>query len=338
MACRIGRPPDPPPHESFAMPLFRLIRSRSPHGSLELICGLFLFSTSAALLLWSIPRLKEVFLEGGKFVPTTHISAGSNCAFRQKIRIEFHIDAQAPTTFILAFREIAPPSPSHPCEYIYVRFPGRIDNAYANALSGPLMGMESKENIYKRLPDQKSLVGKAFQDASSGGDTRFTIAVQKLGEPQRSGDIYIKGELNAFLSSSSFSEKVLHYWIRLPESHVRNGCQTESECEDDYLSDNSDVGFISMIFSRNLTAKSVLLTNASEALTRGGLIRITTRDLTGSVFVEDKENARSRDVILLYAGALFATGIAIGTDAIIEFIRFAGRRAAVRSRPRSLAE
>ena len=44
------------------------------------------------------------------------------------------------------------------------------------------------------------------------------------------------------------------------------------------------------------------------------------------MFVEDKENARSRDVILLYSGALFATGIAVGTDGIIELIRFAGRR------------
>jgi hypothetical protein len=65
---------------------------------------------------------------------------------------------------------------------------------------------------------------------------------------------------------------------------------------------------------------------SAEALTRQGRVKITTASLAGSVFVEDKENARSRDVVLLYSGALFATGIAIGTDGIIELIRFAGRR------------
>jgi hypothetical protein len=82
---------------------------------------MILLSISAVLLWWSIPQLKEVFIEQEKFVPTTHISAGSDCEFGQKPRIEFSIDARTPTTFVLAFRDIAPPSPSHPCEYIYVR-------------------------------------------------------------------------------------------------------------------------------------------------------------------------------------------------------------------------
>jgi len=80
-----------------------------------------------------------------------------------------------------------------------------------------------------------------------------------------------------------------------------------------------------LIFSRNLRIRSLLLTKSSQALTREGLTRITTEDLTGSVFVEDKENARLRDVILLYAGALFAAGITIGTDGIADLIRFALR-------------
>ena len=307
---------------------------RASHGSL-LICGLFLLCISAALLLWSVPRLKEVFLEDEKFVPTTHISAGSNCKFGQKNRIEFHIDERAPTTFILAFRELAPPSSSHPCEYIYVRFPGHVDSAYAFAVAGPMTAVEAKENIYERLPGQKPVVGSAFIDASQGEMAGFTIVIQKLGERLRSGDIYIKGELDGFLSSRSFSKKVLHYWIRLPESRIRDGCETESECEDDYLADNSNVGIISMIFSQNLDVESVLLSKSVEALTRGGLTRITTEDLAGSVFVEDKGKARSRDVVLLYAGALLATGVAIGTDGLMELIRFAGRRTAVRSRPRS---
>jgi hypothetical protein len=76
----------------------------------------------------------------------------------------------------------------------------------------------------------------------------------------------------------------------------------------------------------HLGIKSILLAKLAEALTRQGQVKIATASLAGSVFVEDKQNARSRDVILLYSGALFATGIAIGTDGIIELIRFAGRR------------
>ena len=152
------------------------------------------------------------------------------------------------------------------------------------------------------------------------------MAVRNLPEQLRTGDIYIKGQLVELLHSTSFSDKVLHYWIRLPGSHIREGCQTESECEDDYLADNPDVAAIDLIFSWNLGIKSILLTKSAEALTRQGQVKITTASLAGSVFVEDKENARSRDVILLYSGALFATGIAVGTDGVIELIRFAGRR------------
>jgi hypothetical protein len=303
--------------------------SEAPRDSLELIPGVLMLCISAALLWWAVPRLKQVFLNGEKFVPTTHISAGSDCELSQKSRIEFNIDARAPTTFVLTFREITPPSASHPCEYIYVRFPGHIDDAYADALSGPMMTIESKENIYKHVPGQKPLVGNAFLDASHSGEARFTIAMKKLRI--RPDDIYIKGELDAFLYSSSFSEKVLHYWVRFPGSQVRYGCQTESECEDDYLADNPNIGAINLIFSRNLRVKSVLLVKSAEALTREGLTRITTEDLTGSVFAEDKGNARSRDGILLYAAALFATGIGIGTDGLIELIRFASRRVAARS-------
>jgi hypothetical protein len=301
---------------------FWLARIRVPGISLELMPGVLLLCISTALLWWSVPQLKEVFLEQKKFVPTTHISAGSDCEFNQKPRIEFNIDARAPATFVLAFRDIVPPSGSHACEYIYVRFPGHLANAHAAALSGPLMTVEVKENIYEHLPGQRPLIGNAFLDASSDGETRFTIAIKKLSERVRSGDIYIKGELNGFLYSSSFSAKVLHYWIRLPQSRIRTGCQTETECEDDYLADNPNVGDINLIFSRNLGVKSVLIEKSAEALTREGLTRITTKDLTGSVIVEDMENARSRDVTLLYAGALLATGIAVGTDGILEFVRF----------------
>ncbi len=317
------------------MPLFRRVRIRLPRDSLELITGLFMLSMAAALLGWSSPRLKQVFLSEEQLVPTTHISAGSDCEFRQKSRIEFNVDARAPATFTLAFRDIAPPSPSHPCEYIYVRFPGRLDRAYADALSGPITPVEHREDIYQHLPGQEPLVGNAFLDASRGTAARFTVAVKDLPEQLRTGDIYIKGELGALLHSTSFSDKILHYWIRLPGSHIREGCQTESECEDDYLADNPDVAAIDLIFSWNLGIKSTLLTKAAEALTRQGQVKITTASLAGSVFVEDRENARSRDVILLYSGALFATGIAIGTDGMVELIRFAGRRTGRRAADRA---
>lgn len=307
------------------MGLSPLVRLRLSYRGLELIPGVLLLCVSAALLWWSVPQLKEVFLEQESFVPTTHISAGSDCEFRQENRIEFSIDARAPTTFMLAFRDIAPPSPSHRCEYIYVRFPGHIDNAYADRLSGPMMTVEFKENIYEHIPGQKPSFGSAFLDSSSGSEARFTVVMKKLPEQVRSGDIYVKGELNAFLSSSSFSDKVVHYWVRLPGSRVRDGCQTETECEDDYLEDNPHVGTVNLLFSKNLRLRSLLLAKSSEALTREGLTRITTEDLTGSALIEDKENTKLRDVILLYAGALFATGITIGIDGITDLIRFALR-------------
>ncbi len=308
------------------MLLFRLVRIGLPRDSLELITGLLMLSMAAALLGWSVPRLTQVFLSDEQLVPTTHISAGSNCEFRQKNRIEFNVDARTPATFTLAFREIAPASASHPCEYIYVRFPGRLDHAYADALSGPVSAVENREDIYQRSPGKQPLVGSAFLDASHGEEARFTVAVRNLPERLRTGDIYMKGELGALLHRTSFSDRVLHYWVRLPGSHIREGCQTESECEDDYLVDNPDVASIDLIFSWDLGIKSILLAKSAEALTRQGQVKITTASLAGSVFVEDKENARSRDVILLYSGALFATGIAIATDGIIELIRFAGRR------------
>jgi hypothetical protein len=299
------------------------LRLKVPHGGFELIPAVLLLCVSAALLWWSVPRLKAVFLDRETIVPTTHIAAGSDCEFGQKPRIELNIGARTPTTFTLAFREIAPPSPSHPCEYIYVRFPGQIDNAYADRLTGPMMTVEFKNNIYEHLPGQKPSFGQAFLDASLGEEARFTVVIKKLSELVRYGDIYIKGELGGLLSSTSFSDRILHYWVRLPGTRIRQGCQTETECEDDYLTDNPHVGVINLIFSRSLEVKSVLLAQSSKALTREGLTRITTEDLTGSAFVEDKANARSRDVILLYAGALFATGIAVGTDGIVELIRLA---------------
>jgi len=302
------------------MLLSRLVKIRLPRDRLELITGLIMLGIAAALLGWSVPRLTQVFLFEAQVVPTTHISAGSDCEFRQKNRIEFNVDARAPATFTLAFRDIAPPSPSHPCEYIYVRFPGRLDHVYADALSG------SVENIYQRWPGKQPLIGNAYLDASRDSEARFTVVVENLPEELRTGDIYIKGELGALLHSTSFSDKVLHYWVRLPASHIREGCQTESECEEAYLTDNSDVAAIDLIFSPNLAVKSVLLARSAEALTRRGQVKITTTNLAGSVFVEDKENARSRDVILLYSGALFATGVAIAADGIIELIRFVGRR------------
>ena len=300
-----------------------LIRTRVPQGSFDLRPGVLLLCISGALLWWSLPRLKEAFLEQDDFAPTTHISAGSDCEFGQKARMEFDIGARGPTTFTLAFLDIAPPSPSHPCEYIYVRFPGHIDNAYADELANPMAPVEFKENIYEHLPGQKPLLGTALSDASVGEDTRFTVAIKKLPERVRSGDIYIKGQLGALLHSSSYSERFLHYWIRLPGSQIRQGCQTETECEDDYLTDNPHVGVIDLIFAKNLGVKSVLLTEAVKALTQEGKTRITTEDLMGSVILEDKENARSRDVIILYSGALFAAGIAVLIDGIMEFVRFA---------------
>ena len=308
------------------MKLFRPLRIALPRDNLELITGLLMLGIAAALLGWSIPRLTQVFLSEGQLVTTTHIAAGSDCEFRQKSRVEFNVDARTPAAFSLAFRDIAPPSALHPCEYIYVRFPGRLDSVYADALSGPAMATEQREDIYQRLPGREPLVESAFLDASRDTEARFTVAVKNLPEQLRTGDIYIKGELGELLHSTSFSDRVLHYWIRLPGSHIREGCQTESECEEDYLEDNPDVAAIDLIFSWNLGIKSILLAKSAEALTRQGQVKITTANLAGSVFVEDKENARSRDVILLYSGALFATGIAIAADGIIELIRFAGRR------------
>jgi hypothetical protein len=303
----------------------RMLTIRVPRRSLEIIPGVLLLCISVALLWWSVPRLHEVFLDQGRLVPTTHISSGSDCEFGQKSRVEFDIDARAPTKFILVFRSIAPASSSHPCQYIYVRFPGRIDYAYADRLSGPLMAVESKEVIYERVPGYKPSLGNAFLDASLGDEARFTIVMNRLPERVRAGDIYIRGELTGFLSRSSFSDRILHYWIKLPKSRIRDGCETQSECEDDYLEDNPHLGVINLIFSGNLDIKSLLLAKSGEVLTRDGLTRITTEDLTGSVIAEDRDNARFRDVILLYAGALFATGIAVGADAIIELTRLALR-------------
>lgn len=300
-----------------------LIRTRVPQGSFDLTPGVLLLCISGALLWWSLPRLKEAFLEPGDFAPTTHISAGSDCEFGRKARMEFDIAARGPTIFTLAFLDIAPPSPSHPCEYIYVRFPGHTEKAYADKLLSPIASVELKENIYEHLPGQRPRLGDAFLDASAGEETRFTVAMKKLPERVRTGDIYIKGQFNSLLYSSSYSERILHYWIRLPGSKIRQGCQTETECEDDYLADNPHVGVIDLIFARSLAAKAVLLTEAVKALTQAGKTRITTEDLMGSVVLEDKENARSRDVIVLYSGALFAAGIAILIDGIMEFVRVA---------------
>ena len=189
---------------------------------------------------------------------------------------------------------------------------------------------------YEHLPGQKPLVGDAFWDASAGEEARYTVAIKKLPERVRTGDIYIKGQLGTLLYSSSYSERFLHYWIRLPGSKIRQGCQTETECEDDYLADNPRVGVIDLIFARNLEVKSVLLTEAVKALTQEGKTRVTTEDLMGSVVLEDKENARSRDVIILYSGDLFAAGIAVLIDGIMKFVRFAlGRIAAGSRRSRS---
>ena len=95
------------------MSLFRLVRIRLPGDRLELITGLLMLSI-ATLLGWSVPRLTQVFLSEEQLVPTTHISAGSDCEFRQKTRIEFNVDARALSTFTLAFRDIAAPSSGFP--------------------------------------------------------------------------------------------------------------------------------------------------------------------------------------------------------------------------------
>ena len=301
-----------------------LVRIRRLRRSFDLWPGILMLCVSAALLSWSLPRLKQAFLDQESFVPTTHLSVGSDCEFGQKARIEFNVDARAPATFTLSLLDIRPPSPPHSCEYIYVRFPGHIDAAYADRIPDPMSSTEFRETIYAHLPGQKPQVGDALLDTSVGEDARVTVAIKKLSENVRSGDIYIKGRVSPFLySSSSSSEKVLHYWIRFPGSQIRQGCQTETECEDDYVSDNPHVGVINLIFSTNLGVKSVLLAKAAEALTREGKTRITTENLTGSIVAEDKENARSRDVVVLYAGALFAAAIAVLVDGIVEFVRIA---------------
>jgi len=277
------------------------------------------------MLSWSLPRLKQAFLGKEDVVPTTHISVGSDCEFGQRARIEFDVDARKPTTFTLALLHIGASSPSHPCEYIYIRFPGHIDSAYADRIPEPMSSTEFKEDIYVHPPGQRPRLGNAVLDASVGDDVRLTVAVKKLPENVRSGDIYFKGQLSAFLYARSSSERVLHYWIRLPGSQFREGCQTDAECEDAYIADNSHLGVIDVIFSRDLVIESVLLTKSAEALTRDGKGRITTENLSGAIVAEDKENARSRDVVVLYAGALFAAAIAVLIDGVMEFLRFAVR-------------
>ena len=277
------------------------------------------------MLSWSLPRLKQAFLGEENVVPTTHISVGSDCEFGQRARIEFDVDARMPTTFTLALLHIGTPSSLHPCEYIYVRFPGHIDRAYADRIPNPMSSTEFKEDIYEHLPGQRPRLGNAVVDASVGDDVRLTVAIKKLPENLRSGDIYFKGQLNAFVYTRSSSERVLHYWIRLPGSQFRQGCQTDAECEDDYIADNSHLGVIDLIFARDLVIESVLLTKSAEALTRDGKSRITTANLSGAIVTEDKANARSRDVVVLYAGALFAAAIAVLIDGVMEFLRFAVR-------------
>ena len=152
-----------------------------PQGSFDLRPGVLLLCISGALLWWSLPRLKEAFLEQDDFAPTTHISTGSDCEYGQKARMEFDIDGRGPTTFTLAFLGIAPPSPSHPCEYIYVRFPGHIDNAYADELLNPMASVEFKENIYE-------LASLGFaQNFGSGGEAEglHFVRVLSLGEEFR---------------------------------------------------------------------------------------------------------------------------------------------------------
>ena len=277
------------------------------------------------MLSWSLPRLKQAFLGEEHVVPTTHISVGSDCEFGERARIEFDVDARMPTTFTLSLLHMIAPSLSHPCQYIYVRFPGHIDRAYADRIPNPMSSTEFKEDIYVHLPGQRPQLGNAVLDTSVGDDVRLTVAIKKLPENVRSGDIYVKGQLSAFLYTRSSSERVLHYWIRLPGSRIRQGCQTDAECEDDYIADNPQLGVIDLIFSRDLVIESVLLTKSAEALTRDGKGRITTENLSGAIVAEDKENARSRDVVVLYAGALFAAAIAVLIDGIMEFLRLAVR-------------
>jgi len=230
-----------------------------------------------------------------------------------------------PTTFTLALLHIGIPSSSHPCEYIYVRFPGHIDRVYADRIPNPMSSTEFKEDIYVHLPGQRPQLANAVLDSSVGDDVRLTVAIKKLPENVRSGDIYVKGQLSAFLYARSSSERVLHYWIRLPGSQIRQGCQSDAECEDDYIADNRQLGVIDLIFSRDLVIESVLLAKSAEALTRDGKARITTENVSGAIVAEDKENARSRDVVVLYAGALFAAAIAVLIDGVMEFLRFAVR-------------
>jgi hypothetical protein len=275
------------------------------------------------MLSWSLPRLEQAFLGEENVVPTTHISVGSDCEFDQKARIEFDVDARMQTTFTLALLHIDAPSSLHPCEYIYVRFPGHIDRAYADRIPNPMSSTEFKEDIYVHVPGHRPQLGNAVLDASIGDDARLTVAINKLSENVRSGDIYFKGQLSAFLYARSSSERVLHYWIRLPGSQIRQGCHTNAECEDDYIADNPHLGVIDLIFSRDLVIKSVLLTKSAEALTRDGKGRITTENLSGAIVAEDMDNVRSRDVVVLYAGALFAASIAVLIDGVMEFLRIA---------------
>jgi hypothetical protein len=184
---------------------------------------------------------------------------------------------------------------------------------------------EFREDIYVHRPGQRPKLGGSVVDASVGDDARLTVSIKNLPANVQSGDIYFKGHLNAFLYARSSSERVLHYWIRLPGSQIRQGCQTDAECEDDYIADNPHLGVIDLIFSRDLVIKSVLLTKSAEALTRDGKSRITTEDLSGAIVTDDKENARSRDVVVLYAGALFAAAIAVLIDGVMEFPRLAVR-------------
>lgn len=174
-------------------------------------------------------------------------------------------------------------------------------------------------------PGQRPQLGNAAMDARVGNDCRLTVAIKKLSENVRSGNIYVKGHLSKFLHAGSSSERVLHCWIRLPESRIRQGCQTNAECEDDYIADNSHLGMIDLIFSRDLVIKSVFLTKSAEALTQDGKCRITTENLSGAIVTEDRENARSRDAVVLDAGALVPAAIAVFIDGVVEFLRFAVR-------------
>lgn len=85
-----------------------LARAKIPRRSLELLHGILLLCISAAMLAWSLPRLKQVFLGEDNVVPTTHISVGSDCQFGQRARIEFDVDARMSTTFTLALFQLVP--------------------------------------------------------------------------------------------------------------------------------------------------------------------------------------------------------------------------------------